>query len=384
MSSSLSWGNVPPVHNQQRTKNQNTLRQLIVGTKQETTNINNNNDLSSLSNQTRSMNSSDSVDEFVGRVTTLSKQVEQYKQLSNQRAQQVEIPSISNGQQLNNNGGVFNSTANDTQKKIRALRQWCTSEANELKKMSNRIGSKLASESKILIEMTGGTSSEQQNASVGGNAQQENAIKYNRVKNDLAKTISVLKDVIRRDKEWITQQTKQKQEQYALISNNHQHHSHFDEEEEMDYVGNAEEHPLLQRGSGKHSPQVSQQQPLQELQLKEEGTLVSWQESTLNVEMKIAMEEYEDLKQYQSEYYELHHLVTEFASLVDEQDPMLDTIHSNVITSKDNVERGVESLKESNKLRKSQSRMMWIVMGLILLTILAVALILIFGKGVIY
>ena len=202
MSSSLSWGNVPPVHNQQRTKNQNTLRQLIVGTKQETTNINNNNDLSSLSNQTRSMNSSDSVDEFVGRVTTLSKQVEQYKQLSNQRAQQVEIPSISNGQQLNNNGGVFNSTANDTQKKIRALRQWCTSEANELKKMSNRIGSKLASESKILIEMTGGTSSEQQNASVGGNAQQENAIKYNRVKNDLAKTISVLKDVIRRDKEW--------------------------------------------------------------------------------------------------------------------------------------------------------------------------------------
>lgn len=202
MSSSLSWGNVPPVHNQQRTKNQNTLRQLIVGTKQETTNINNNNDLSPLSNQTRSMNSSDSVDEFVGRVTTLSKQVEQYKQLSNQRAQQVEIPSISNGQQLNNNGGVFNSTANDTQKKIRALRQWCTSEANELKKMSNRIGSKLASESKILIEMTGGTSSEQQNASVGGNAQQENAIKYNRVKNDLAKTISVLKDVIRRDKEW--------------------------------------------------------------------------------------------------------------------------------------------------------------------------------------
>ncbi|KAG2382017.1 hypothetical protein C9374_005809 [Naegleria lovaniensis] len=379
MSSSLSWGNVPPVHNQQRAKNQNTRRQLIVGTKQETTNINNN-DLSPLSNQNRSMNSSDSVDEFVGRVTTLSKQVEQYKQLSNQRAQQVEIPSISNVQQLNN-GGVFNSAANDTQKKIRSLRQWCTSEANELKKMSNRIGSKLASESKVLIEMTGGSTSEQQNASVGGTAQQENAIKYNRVKNDLTKTICVLKDVIRRDKEWITQQTKQKQEQYALISNNH--HSHFDEEEEMDYVSNAEEHPLLNR-NGKHSPQQQQQQPLQELQLKEEGTLVSWQESTLNVEMKIAMEEYEDLKQYQSEYYELHHLVTEFASLVDEQDPMLDTIHSNVITSKDNVERGVESLKESNKLRKTQSKMMWIVMGLILLTILAVALILIFGKGVIY
>ena len=108
------------------------------------------------------------------------------------------------------------------------------------------------------------------------------------------------------------------------------------------------------------------------------------QESTLNVEMKIAMEEYEDLKNYQTEYYELNHLVKEFSTLVDEQDPMLDTIHSNVILSKDNVERGVESLKESNKLRRSYSKMMWIVLGLVLLTVLAVGLILIFGKGVIW
>ena len=178
--------------------------------------------------------------------------------------------------------------------------------------------------------MESGLSSSTETNSSSMNTQHETMVKYNRVKNDLTKTITVLKDVIRRDKEWIAQQTKQKQEQFAA------HHQtpmdHFDEEEEIQ----SEDQPLL------HTTQQKQTTVDQELQ---ENALVSWQDSTLNVEMKIALEEYEDLKTYQSEYHELNHLFHSFSSLVDEQDPMLDTIHTNVITSKDNVERGVESLK---------------------------------------
>ena len=116
--SSLSWGNVPSVgaNTNQRTK---TLNQQ----KRNTTNVaqNNNKEIENFNSFQRS-NNQDSVEDFVLRVTNLSKQVEQYKQLSNQRAQQVAISSYNNnlGSDSFNHGDVsLRVGGNDITKKIR-------------------------------------------------------------------------------------------------------------------------------------------------------------------------------------------------------------------------------------------------------------------------
>ncbi|KAL9651300.1 hypothetical protein ABK040_001252 [Willaertia magna] len=364
----LSWGNVPTVNNNNKKPNNNK------------TNRSTTKSLKSLKNENNKID----VDDFVQRVTTLSKDVEQLKQLSNQRAQQVALSDfqISSSYAPSSTTwlpspqlGITSSSASsdslrgnqDLQKRIRSLRQTCTTEANELKKLSTLIANQFASENnkQLLLESNTINTAEE--------VQRENIIKFNRVKNDLIKTIDELKNLIRRDREFVVKQAKLKQEQLGTAGKD----LWRDEEEEIE----SEDHPLLHSSPSIGSSSKHHQQ--QELLEKEEHNLVSWQDSTLQVEKKIALEEYEDLIYYQKEAVELNYLVTEFAQLVDQQDPLLDSIHSNVITSKDNVERGVEHLIASNKLQRYQRYSMCLIIGVVLIAIIAIVLIILFGGGIV-
>jgi t-SNARE complex subunit (syntaxin) len=80
--------------------------------------------------------------------------------------------------------------------------------------------------------------------------------------------------------------------------------------------------------------------------------LVDWQQSTIDVENQIARESYETTKEMSGDYVQLQVLFKDFKSLVDENDAALDKIHTDVITARSNVERGVEEIKLASVERK--------------------------------
>ena len=120
--SSLSWGNVPSVgaSTNQRAKTLNQQKRNATTTGNNNLGTNNSKEIENFNSFQRSNN--DSVEEFVLRVTNLSKQVEQYKQLSNQRAQQVAISSYNNSgsdSSFNHGDVSLRVGGNDITKKIR-------------------------------------------------------------------------------------------------------------------------------------------------------------------------------------------------------------------------------------------------------------------------
>ncbi|KAF0973338.1 hypothetical protein FDP41_008545 [Naegleria fowleri] len=83
--------------------------------------------------------------------------------------------------------------------------------------------------------------------------------------------------------------------------------------------------------------------------------LTQSQEQTLDVELKLAQETHEDIKQLYHSMLQLNQLFQDFALLVEQQDELLDTIEFNVASAKESVINGVKNIKDSNKLRQYMS-----------------------------
>ncbi|KAG2372849.1 hypothetical protein C9374_013129 [Naegleria lovaniensis] len=83
--------------------------------------------------------------------------------------------------------------------------------------------------------------------------------------------------------------------------------------------------------------------------------LTQSQEQTLDVELKLAQETHEDIKQLYYSMLQLNQLFQDFALLVEEQDELLDAIEFNVAKAKESVIEGVKNIKDSNKMRQYMS-----------------------------
>jgi len=83
--------------------------------------------------------------------------------------------------------------------------------------------------------------------------------------------------------------------------------------------------------------------------------LTDSQEQTLNVELSLATETNESIKQLYYSMLQLHQLFQDFALLVEQQDELLECIEENVSSANEHVVAGVKLIQDSNKLRQYTS-----------------------------
>ncbi|KAL9648861.1 hypothetical protein ABK040_003791 [Willaertia magna] len=81
-------------------------------------------------------------------------------------------------------------------------------------------------------------------------------------------------------------------------------------------------------------------------------SLTASQSSTLDVELQLAREANEDIKNCYYGMLQLKQLFIDFSNLVEQQDELLDSIEMNVRLAKEHVIEGVKLIKDSNHLRE--------------------------------
>jgi len=82
-----------------------------------------------------------------------------------------------------------------------------------------------------------------------------------------------------------------------------------------------------------------------------ENKLTSSQKETLNVELAVAIETHNAIKEMARSMAEVHQLFVDFSTLLAEQDALIDNIMDNVMKANEYVEKGTKNLKSAQKMR---------------------------------
>lgn len=84
---------------------------------------------------------------------------------------------------------------------------------------------------------------------------------------------------------------------------------------------------------------------------KTENKLTSNQKETLNTELAVALETHAAIQELARSMAEIHELFVDFATILAEQDSMIDNIADNVMKANDYVEKGIKNIKSANNMR---------------------------------
>jgi syntaxin 1B/2/3 len=82
-----------------------------------------------------------------------------------------------------------------------------------------------------------------------------------------------------------------------------------------------------------------------------EKKLTSSQKETLNVELAVALETHNAIKEMARSMAEIHQLFVDFSTILAEQDGMIDNIMDNVMKANEYVAKGTKTIKEAGKMR---------------------------------
>jgi t-SNARE complex subunit (syntaxin) len=82
-----------------------------------------------------------------------------------------------------------------------------------------------------------------------------------------------------------------------------------------------------------------------------ENKLTSTQKETLNVELAVAIETHNAIKEMARSMAEVHQLFVDFSTILAEQDGMIDNIADNVMKAREYVQKGTKNIKQADKMR---------------------------------
>lgn len=114
-----------------------------------------------------------------------------------------------------------------------------------------------------------------------------------------------------------------------------------------------------------NKPEITPQDLLQEA-----PKLTESQKQTLNSTYAEVYDTHKDILELERALNEIHQLFVDFATIVSEQEDMIDSIAHNVLKANDYVEKGVDNVKVSDKYRKRGRR---VYICIILVVIMALA-----------
>eukprot|EP00761_Pharyngomonas_kirbyi_P007767 gb/GECH01007777.1/.p1 GENE.gb/GECH01007777.1/~~gb/GECH01007777.1/.p1 ORF type:complete len:252 (+),score=41.47 gb/GECH01007777.1/:1-756(+) len=111
----------------------------------------------------------------------------------------------------------------------------------------------------------------------------------------------------------------------------------------------------------------------------QEVRLNSWQASTVETEEAQAREKQRELLDLETDLNELHSCYVEFATMVDEQEGLIDDTGKDVQKSTKNMERGVTEVRSASKYQKRSRKLMCLLIIILVAVIAAVVIAIVLG-----